>query len=40
MILGAILLTWYPLRGKYLEQVQEKVLAMHAEKHARLELSG
>jgi GPH family glycoside/pentoside/hexuronide:cation symporter len=36
MILGAILLRWYPLRGKYLEQVQEKVLAMHAEKHARL----
>ncbi len=40
MILGAILLTWYPLRGKYLEQVQEKVLAMHAEKHARLEQGG
>jgi GPH family glycoside/pentoside/hexuronide:cation symporter len=40
MILGAILLTWYPLRGKYLEQVQEKVLAMHAEKHARLEQAG
>ena len=40
MILGAILLTWYPLRGKYLEQMQEKVLAMHAEKHARLEQGG
>jgi len=40
MILGAILLTWYPLRGKYLEGVQEKVLAMHAEKHARLEQGG
>jgi GPH family glycoside/pentoside/hexuronide:cation symporter len=40
MILGAILLRWYPLRGKYLLQVQEKVLAMHAEKHARLEGRG
>jgi len=36
MILGAVLLTWYPLRGKYLEEVQARVLAMHAEKHARL----
>jgi GPH family glycoside/pentoside/hexuronide:cation symporter len=40
LILGAMLLHWYPLRGKYLEQVQEKVLAMHAEKHARLERTG
>lgn len=37
LILGAILLSWYPLRGQYLEQVQAQVLAMHAEKHARLE---
>jgi len=34
-ILGAVLLIWYPLRGKYLAQSQEKALAMHAEKHAR-----
>jgi GPH family glycoside/pentoside/hexuronide:cation symporter len=37
LILGAILLFWYPLRGSYLDQVQEKVLALHADKHARLE---
>lgn len=37
MILGAILLSWYPLRGEYLQQVQQKVLALHAEKRARLE---
>ncbi len=37
MLLAALILVFYPLRGKYLEQVQEKVLEMHAEKHARLE---
>jgi GPH family glycoside/pentoside/hexuronide:cation symporter len=37
LIAGAILLIWYPLKGQYLEQVQERVLALHAEKHARLE---
>lgn len=36
LILGAILLYWYPLRGRYLEQVKEKVLVMHAEKQAKL----
>lgn len=40
LLLGAILLSWYPLRGKYLKQVQERVLATHAEKHARLERMG
>jgi len=40
LILGAILLSWYPLRGKHLEQVQERVLATHAEKRARLERMG
>ena len=37
LILGAVLLFWYPLRGDYLDQVKEDVLALHAEKHARLE---
>jgi Na+/melibiose symporter-like transporter len=37
MIIGAILLHWYPLRGKYLEKVQKDVLALHAKKHAQLE---
>ena len=36
LILGAFLLFWCPLRGRYLEQVKEKVLAMHAEKQAKL----
>ncbi len=37
MILGAILLTWYPLRGAYLEQVKEKVLDLHDKKRLELE---
>jgi GPH family glycoside/pentoside/hexuronide:cation symporter len=36
MILGAIILIWFPLRGKYLAQVQEEVLALHAIKAAQL----
>jgi glycoside/pentoside/hexuronide:cation symporter, GPH family len=36
MFLGAIILIWYPLRGTYLESVQQKVLEMHSEKGARL----
>lgn len=37
MFAGAAILFLYPLRGKYLEQMQEKVLALHAEKAALLE---
>ncbi|MEW5872356.1 MAG: MFS transporter [Chloroflexota bacterium] len=37
LILGALLLIWYPLRGAYLERVKTELLALHAEKHARLE---
>ncbi len=36
-ILGAILLIFYPLRGNYLKEMQEKVLNLHAEKTAKLE---
>ncbi len=36
MLLAAAILVFYPLRGKYLNQVQEKVLEMHAEKRAQL----
>ena len=36
MILGAIILTWFPLRGAHLSQVQADVLALHGEKHIRL----
>ena len=37
MILGAIILVWFPLRGEYLARVQEDVLALHARKTAQLE---
>jgi len=37
MLLGAIILIWFPLRGAYLEQMQERVLALHAQKQAQLE---
>lgn len=37
LILGAVILAWFPLRGPYLVRVQEQVLALHARKHARLE---
>ncbi|MEJ2210321.1 MAG: MFS transporter [Anaerolineae bacterium] len=36
LILGAILLIWYPLRGRRLDEMQRQVLALHGEKHARL----
>ncbi len=36
MLVGALLLTWYPLRGAYLKEFQQKVLVMHAEKAAKL----
>ena len=35
MILGAIILQWYPLRGDYLQKVQQQVLDLHARKHAQ-----
>ena len=37
MILGAIILIWYPLQGNYLDDVKNKILTMHAEKTAQLE---
>jgi GPH family glycoside/pentoside/hexuronide:cation symporter len=37
MLIGAIILFWYPLQGQRLEEVKEKVLQMHAEKTAQLE---
>ncbi len=36
MLLGALILTWFPLRGDYLKKVQVDVLALHAQKHAQL----
>jgi glycoside/pentoside/hexuronide:cation symporter, GPH family len=37
MLLGALILFLYPLRGTYLEKVKEEVLTLHAKKHAQLE---
>ena len=36
MLLGAVILFAYPLHGKYLQQVQEQVLVMHARKQQEL----
>ncbi len=33
LILGALILIAYPLRGSYLEEVKEKILSLHAQKH-------
>jgi len=40
MLLGAIILIWFPLRGTYLAKVQQKVLALHARKRAELAQRG
>ncbi len=37
MILGAVILQWYPLRGDYLAKVQREVLSLHAKKRAAQE---
>ena len=36
MLLGAAILSAFPLRGAYLERVKQEMLALHAEKRARL----
>ncbi len=36
MLLGAIILIWYPLKGEKLADIQRKVLELHAKKHAML----
>jgi GPH family glycoside/pentoside/hexuronide:cation symporter len=36
MLLGAIILIWYPLRGETLKKIQTRVLEMHSEKHNKL----
>ena len=41
MLLGAIILFFYPLKGKYLEKIQNEVLELHKEKHLKLaEMEG
>ena len=36
-LLGALLLTWYPLRGERLAEVQQKVLVLHKQKREQFE---
>ncbi len=36
LIAAAVLLMWYPLRGRVLQKMQADVLALHAVKHAML----
>jgi GPH family glycoside/pentoside/hexuronide:cation symporter len=36
MLIGALILVWYPLRGEQLEKMQRQVLELHAKKHAQL----
>lgn len=36
IIIGAIILIWYPLKGDYLKEIKQKVLDMHAEKESKL----
>jgi GPH family glycoside/pentoside/hexuronide:cation symporter len=36
MLLGALILQWYPLKGEYLEEIKGKVLEMHSQKHEKL----
>jgi GPH family glycoside/pentoside/hexuronide:cation symporter len=36
MVLGALILIWYPLQGKHLDEIKNKMMDMHAEKSALL----
>ncbi|MFP4344049.1 MAG: MFS transporter [Anaerolineales bacterium] len=36
LLLGALILVWYPLRGEYLDEVKRAVLVLHAAKEAEL----
>ena len=37
LLIGALILQFYPLKGVHLKEIHEKVLKMHEEKHAKLE---
>jgi GPH family glycoside/pentoside/hexuronide:cation symporter len=39
LILGAILLHWYPLQGQKLDQMKSDLLALHQKKHGMLDPS-
>ena len=37
LLLEVVILQFYPLRGEYLKEVQDKVLKLHGEKHSKVE---
>ncbi|MEE4194105.1 MAG: MFS transporter [Anaerolineae bacterium] len=37
LLIGALILQFYPLKGVYLQEIKDKVLHMHAEKNAKLD---
>ncbi len=37
LLIGALILVWFPLKGAYLKEVQTKVLALHKDKKYRLD---
>ncbi len=37
MLIEVVILQFFPLKGSYLAQIQQQVLALHAEKHQKLE---
>lgn len=37
MLIAVLILLFYPLKGEYLKEVQDKVLTMHADKQSKLE---
>ncbi len=36
LLIGAVILIWYPLKGNYLLEVKQKILEMHVKKHELL----
>ena len=36
MVIGALILLFYPLKGKYLKEIQDRVLEMHVDKQQKL----
>ena len=36
LLLGAVILIWFPLRGDYLQKVKTELLELHQKKHEEL----
>lgn len=35
LLIGALILIWFPIKGDYLEKIQKEILALHAEKETK-----